>query len=132
MIFRYLLKNKKVLLPVIVLVSLIAGIFFVYSPVIFQEGNPLPQIKGIIQLIFGKSDMVELSGSDNEYLTESGNGREIMDNYLKEGGYEFVEQMGSGYFYKSFDDNIVLVRRQYSRFYAIWTFTENNKKFDSL
>ena len=125
MIFRYLLKNKKVLLPVIALVSLIAVIFLsIYSPIIFQEGDPLPQIKGIIQLTFGKSDMVKLSGSDNKYLTESGGGWEIMDNYLKERGYEFVEQMGSGYFYESFDDNIVLVRRQYSRFYAIWTFSE--------
>lgn len=120
-------------MPVIALVSLIAVIFLsIYSPIIFQEGDPLPQIKGIIQLTFGKSDMVKLSGSDNKYLTESGGGWEIMDNYLKERGYEFVEQMGSGYFYESFDDNIVLVRRQYSRFYAIWTFAENNNNSDSL
>lgn len=118
-------KNKKILLFVFT-AFLIVGVFLsLYSSAIFQEGNPWPQIKGITQLTFGKSDMIKLSGSENNYLTKSKGGWDAVDNFLKNKGYEFTEQMGSGYFYKSSDSNIVLVRRQYSRFYAIWAITEN-------
>lgn len=126
MIFENQSKNKKILLLVFTALLVVGAFLFLYSPVIFQEGNPWPQIKGITQLTFGKSDMVKLSGAENKYLTKSKGGWDIVDIFLKNKGYEFTEQMGSGYFYKSSDGNIVLVRRQYSRFYIIWIITENN------
>ena len=111
---------------------LVVGAFlFLYSPVIFQEGNPWPQIKGIAQLIFGKSDMVKLSGSDNKYLTKNQGGPGIVEAYMKDRGYEYIDQMGSGYFYKSSDKTVILTRHQYSRFYIIWTITENNNGTDN-
>ncbi len=120
-------KNKKNLF-LISSIFLATGIFvFFYSPVIFQEGNPWPQIKGIAQLTLGGSDMAKLSDSDNKYLTKSKEGGDSVDSFLKNKGYEFVEQMGSGYFYKSPDRDIIMTRRQYSRFYVIWTITENSK-----
>lgn len=126
MIFKYLIKNKKILLPILAIVSLIAGIFLsLYSSVIFQEGNPWPQIKGIAQLTFGKSNMVKLSGSDNKYLTRSNGGPGVIGTYMNNKSYEYADQMGSGYFYKSSDKTIILTRRQYSRFYIIWTINEN-------
>jgi len=125
MTFEHLSKNKKFLL-VTALVILLIGIFaFMYAPVIFQEGNPWPQIKGIVQLTFGGSDMVKLSGSDNKYLTKSQGGPMVVDTFMKNSGYEYTDQMGSGYFYKSSDKTVVLTRRQYSRFYTIWTITIN-------
>lgn len=127
MIFKYLIKNKKILLPILAIVSLIAGIFLsLYSSVIFQEGNPWSQIKGITQLTFGKSDIIKLSDSDNRYLTKSQGGPMTIEAFMKDRGYEYTDQMGSGYFYKSSDKTIVLTRRQYSRFYTIWTIAENN------
>ncbi|MDD4476934.1 MAG: hypothetical protein PHY40_02130 [Patescibacteria group bacterium] len=126
MIFEHSSKNKKILL-LISLIILVLGIFaFFYSSVIFQEGNPWPQIKGITQLTFGKSDMVKLSGTDNKYLTKSKGGPTVVETFMKDRGYEYTDQMGSGYFYKSSDKTIVLTRHQYSRFYTIWTIAENN------
>lgn len=126
MIFEHYSKNRKILLFVSAII-LIAGIFFfLYSSVIFQEGNPWPQIKGIIQLTFGKSDIVKLSDSDNRYLTKSQDGHTMIEAFMKDKGYEYTEQMGSGYFYKSSDKTIILARRQYSRFYVIWTIIENS------
>jgi len=125
MIFEHSSKNKKVLL-IISFIILVMGIFiFFYSPVIFQEGNFWPQIKGITQLTFGKSDIVKLSGSNNKYFTKSKGGWDIVDSFLKNKGYEFTEQMGSGYFYKSSDSDVVITRRQYSHFYVIWAITKN-------
>jgi len=120
MIFEHTSKNKKILLLVSAVI-LIVGIFLsLYSSVIFQEGNPWPQIKGIAQLTFGKSDIVKLSGSDNRYLTKSQGGPMTVEVFMKDRGYEYTDQMGSGYFYKSSEKTIVLTRCQYSRFYTIW------------
>ena len=126
MIFEHSSKNKKVLLLISAII-LIAGIFLsLYSSVIFQEGNPWSQIKGITQLTFGKSDIVKLSNFDNKYLTKSKGGPAVVEEFMEDRGYEYMDQMGSGYFYKSSDRTIVLTRRQYSRFYTIWTIAENN------
>ncbi|MFA5109393.1 MAG: hypothetical protein WC458_02530 [Patescibacteria group bacterium] len=131
MIFEHFSKNKKVVLFVSATI-LVLGIFiFLYSPVIFQEGNFWPQIKGITQLTFSKSNIVKLSGTDNRYLTKSQGGPMIVEAFMKDRGYEYTDQMGSGYFYKSSDKTIVLTGRQYSRFYVIWTITENNNDSDN-
>jgi len=117
-------KNKKILLIAPLAVLTIVFLAFVYSPVILQEGNPWPEIKAISQLTFGGSDIVRLSGSDNKYFTKSQGGPQTIDLFMKDGGYEFGDQMGSGYFYKSSSKTVVLTRRQYSRFYAIWTVSD--------
>lgn len=120
---------SKIVYKITILGGLILGIgMFLYLPVIFQEGNPWPQIKGVAELTFGQSGLAKLSGSDNKYLTKNRGGWENINSFLENKGYKFTEQMGSGYFYKSFDKAVVLTRRQYSRFYAIWTFVENNQK----
>ncbi len=118
------MKNKGIIIGIISFAT--GALIFSYLPVVFQEGNPWPQIKGIAQLTFGV-DMVKLSGSDNMYLTKSQSGRQAIDAFMKEKGYEFDEQMGSGFFYKSSDKTIVVTSRQYSRFYAIWTIIEETK-----
>ena len=91
---------KRNILRVIIVCLIVLGIsIFVYSPVIFQEGNPLPQIKGIFQLNFAGKDLVKLSSEENKYLTKSDQGVEIIKTFMKDEGYDFIEQMGSGYFF---------------------------------
>ncbi|HBK35280.1 MAG: hypothetical protein UU08_C0009G0034 [Candidatus Uhrbacteria bacterium GW2011_GWE2_40_58] len=131
MLFEHYSKNKKVLLLVSVTILMLGIFTFFSSPVIFQEGNPWPQIKGISQLTFGGADIVKLSDSDNRYLTRNQNGPMVIEVFMKDRGYEYTDQMGSGYFYKSSDSTIVLTRRQYSRFYVIWTITENSNDADN-
>ena len=124
MTFKDLFKNKAIIIAII---SFALGVLiYNFSSVIFQEGNPCPQINGIAQLTFGKSDIVKLSGPDNKYLTKNRGGWESIDSFLKNEGYEFTEQMGSGYFYRSSSSDIVMTRRQYSRFYVIWKISESN------
>jgi len=131
MIFEHSSKNKKFLL-VTTLVVLVIGVFiFMYSPIIFQEGNPWPEIKGIIQLKFSGADIVQLSGSDNKFMTESKNGM-MIHNFMKTKGYEFTEQMGSGYFFKSpTGQSAVATHKYYSRYYSLWTITENSNGSDN-
>jgi hypothetical protein len=125
MIFEHQSKNKKVLL-IISLAVLLLGVFIIfYTPVIFQEGNPWPQIKGIAQLTFGNKGVVKLDIGENKYITKSNN-PELIKSFMKEKGYDFTEQMGSGYIFKSSTgQSAVATHRYYSRYYSLWTISEN-------
>jgi hypothetical protein len=119
-------KNRKVLFITFLVILTLGFFIFLNYPVIFQEGNPWPQIKAIVQLKFSNADIVKLSDSDNKYMTESKNGM-AMHDFMKDRGYEFVEQMGSGYFFKSpAGQSAVAVHKYYSHYYSLWTITENS------
>ncbi|MCK9626527.1 MAG: hypothetical protein M0R23_08750 [Bacteroidales bacterium] len=131
MIFEHQSKNKKILLIASLAVLVIGFLAFMYSPVIFQEGNPWPEIKGIVQLKFSGKDIVQLSGSDNKFMTESKNGTMIHD-FMKDRGYEFTGQMGSGYFFESATgQKAIATHKYYSRYYSLWTITENQNNNNS-
>ncbi|MFA6486053.1 MAG: hypothetical protein WCT40_01640 [Candidatus Magasanikbacteria bacterium] len=129
MIFKNLFKNKAIIIAIISFA--LGALIYNYSKVVLQEGDPWPEIKAISQLTFGGSDMVKLSGSDNKYLTKSQGGPKTVDAFMKDRGYEYTDQMGSGYFYKSSGKTVVLTRRQYSRFYTIWTMSDSTTKTDN-
>ena len=74
----------------------------------------------------GNKDVVKLDIGENKYITKSDN-PEIIKSFMKEKGYDFTEQMGSGYFFKSpTGQSAVATHRYYSRYYSLWTITENN------
>jgi len=131
MIFEHSSKNKKVLL-VISFAVLLLGVFIIfYTPVIFQEGNPWPQIKGIAQLTFSDKDVVKLDIGENKYITKSDN-PETIKFFMKEKDYDFTEQMGSGYLFKSSTGaSAVATHRYYSRYYSLWTISENKNDSDN-
>jgi len=117
--------NKKSLTILIIVVLIFGAFFFLYSPAIFQEGNPWSQIKGIIQLNFGNTDTIKLSGSDNEYMTKNKNGEDVIKNFMKNKGYEFTERMGAGCLFNSpTGESAVATHRCYCRYYSLWKITE--------
>lgn len=122
-------KKKKILLVVFIAV-LAAGVFLaLYSPVIFQEGNPWPQIKGIIELNFTGKDIVGLSRTENIYMTKSGSGQETLKDFMGSKGYGYKEQMGSGYLFESpTGQSAVATHKYYSRYYSLWNITENKEQ----
>jgi hypothetical protein len=116
--------SKRFLLTIIVILFLTPAIFFFLRSVqvLFQEGSPWPQIKGIIQLNFGGKEIVKLS--KNKYLTR-GDDVDALAGMMKERGYKFVDRMGSGYFFKlSVAKRIIAIHKYYSRFYSLWEITE--------
>lgn len=124
---------KNIFFKIIILGLVIFGIgIFLYSPVIFQEGNPWPQIKGVFQLNFTGKDLVKLSSGENKYITKSNNGVEIIKAFMKDKDYDFTEQMGSGYFFVKDDLNgAVVTHKYYSRFYSLWNITKNIKQIEN-
>lgn len=125
--------SKKILF-IILPIFFIFGLFlFFYSLVIFQESNPWSQTKGIIQLNFTNKDMVKISSEENKYITKSNNGVSVIKSYMEDKGYNFVEQIGSGYFFQSTTgESAIVTHNYYSRFYSLWNVNENNKKIDEL
>lgn len=124
--------SKKILAIIILLILTLGLSLFLYSPVIFQEGNPWPQIKGIVQLNFSGKKMVNLIGED-KFMTKSKKGPEIIKNFMKEKGYEFTDQMGSGYLFKSpTGESALAEHRHYSRYYSLWKITENTQTANDL
>jgi hypothetical protein len=47
---------------------------------------------------FGNKDVVKLDIGDNKYITKSDN-PEAIKSFMKKNGYDFTEQMGSGYLF---------------------------------
>ena len=114
--------DKKLKIIFLAIIGVILLSFFLYSPVIFQEGNPIPLLNGAIRLSVGSQDIVKLDHSEGRYLTKSKNDKDILVKMLEGDGYRFIEQLGSGYVFRSDNFDILTVtRRQYSRFYSIWT-----------
>lgn len=76
--------------------------------------------------MFGHTDMVKLSGSNNKYITNSQNGQEIIKDFMQDKGYEFTEQMGSGYLFRSASgQDVIVTHKYYSRYYSLWSITDN-------
>lgn len=125
------IKRNRILIFSGALIAVFALAFLLYRPVIFQEGNPTPLLKGIIQLNFTRDKIVRLDMDGDKYLTKGKNGQEVLANLLNSQGYEFISQMGSGYFFKDKNDNALLAtHRYYSRFYSLWSLiiTKNVKE----
>lgn len=116
---------KKILLVLITVLLIIFLFLIFYRRVIFQEGSPWPQIRGIVELSLGRSEMVKLSETEKEFLTKSSEGRDMILNYMQKKGYEFIEQMGAGYvFLSSKGEKVVVTHRLYTKCYSIWKINE--------
>jgi len=125
------INKKRIFISLGILIAIFIFAFLLYKSVIFQEGNPMPLLKGIAKLNFTRNEIVKLNMDGDKYLTKGKNGQEVLVNSLNNQGYELISQMGSGYFFKDKNDNALLVtHRYYSRLYSIWSLiiTKNVKK----
>lgn len=105
----------------IIIVVLLTSFFLIYKNTIFQEGNPLPVLSGILKLNFTSENIVPIAENNDKYITKNSNGRDSLVSLMAEKGYEFLDQMGSGYFFKKEGQpNVAIMHRYYSTYYDIW------------
>lgn len=110
--------SKKVIL--IMLLTILTVVVIIIYPILLQEGNPIPVIKGIIRLSFSKSDMVKISDEPQRYITKATKDSTPIIELMDKEGWDFDEQAGSGYIFSK-DDNILIISSvQYTRKYRIW------------
>lgn len=116
-------KNKTIILSIISFA--LGALIYNYSPIIFQEGNPWPQIKGIALLTFGNKNIIKLDTKGNKYITKRDN-IEVIKTFMKDQGYEFKEQLGSGFIFIKLnpETTATAIHKYYSRYYSLWNISE--------
>lgn len=98
-------------------------IFFscmIFGPTLFQEGNPLPILQGIIRLQLVDDNVVQISKNTERYMTKTESGEEAFIVFMKSKGFTFKEQFGAGFVFEKQGDSITVLCRSYSRYFKIW------------
>ena len=120
---------KKIALAVSLIFCLYVGI--IYMPVIVsgalgQEKKPAKHLLAITKLKFTGSDYEKIYETDNDYTvylsdTENDDTYRNIKKALKEKGWSFKEQLGSGHiFEKDGEKDLNIITRQYSSSYFLW------------
>ena len=120
---------KKVTITVIVFVGLI--VTFIYMPIIlsgalWQEKDPLKHLTSIAKLKLTSSNYEKIREVDNNYVvylsdTERDDTFENIQLSLEQNGWQFKEQLGSGFIFEKAGEEMVVTSRQYSSSYYLWT-----------
>ncbi|MFT4416413.1 hypothetical protein ACLM5H_21340 [Fredinandcohnia humi] len=116
---------KKVLIVLLISIVLVIGFVTIrFGSALTQEGNPVPIFSAISKLTFGNTEFVEFSVAENEHRYVSKNNNEsrymVVEDYMKERGWDFYEQMGSGLVFKKADKTTVIETRLFTGRYFLW------------
>lgn len=113
------MKNGTIIKLTLVAAAAILVVYFLSRlPVIFQEGNPWPLVKGIVGL--RSQALVRLDLPNEQYLSRA-NDVEAIESFFAAKDYYFVEQLGAGYIFENNSGQRALaVHRYYSRHYSLW------------
>lgn len=115
--------KRKIISLCIVAAALTAAAvcFAVYWRVIFQRGNPLPYIAGMLKLNSQNTYAGVIDGEDIIYITKRNDYGDLHEFIEASYGVEFVEQMRSGYIFRSEHKKLILTSEIYWKYYTVWT-----------
>lgn len=116
--------KKKIFIFFIII--LLITITLIYKNIIFQDGNPLPIFRGIIKLNSSETYVKTKEHNPVTYLTKTSNKEDLFEYIEKEKKVKFIEQLGSSYIFEGIKKNITMTSRQYTRFYTLWYYSEQN------
>lgn len=117
-----LTKGNRLTKIMTVLTVVLILVFIGVYPVLFQEGNPLPILKGITVLNIKENKVVQISDEPQRYLTKTDKGSSPITDLMEKEGWKFDEQLGAGYFFSKGDSKLIIISTQYTRKYRIWKF----------
>jgi hypothetical protein len=121
------IKSKLITIVISVMATfLMLGIVVgALGNVLFQEGNPLAVASAIVKLEVTNSEYEKISGSNQKYIASfEGNGARELKLYMKEKGWKFKEQFGSGYMFQKDDRTITVGTRKFTKRYYVWLIPE--------
>ena len=113
----------KRMILILLSVSLILGLIIV-SPVLFQEGNPIPILKGIVELSSSDVKIIQISESPQRYLSKTNVGNTPLIELMDKEGWKFFEQLGAAYIFSKVGDRLIITGVQYTGKYRVWTLTD--------
>ncbi|WP_422122319.1 hypothetical protein DHX103_10945 [Planococcus sp. X10-3] len=116
---------KRILMTVLILFIVMLGLLTLrFGPALTQEGNPLPILSSIIGLELSDSDYEQFAEGEtqNRYVSKNtGDSRyAVIEEFMKEQGWNFVEQLGAGLVFENAEETLVIETRQFSEHYVLW------------
>ncbi|XMB66035.1 DUF4652 domain-containing protein [Mycoplasmatota bacterium zrk1] len=110
---------KKTIKMIVIIFSVyLLGIMWQFTPIVFQEGNPIPILSSIIKLESGKDDYIEIT--DNRFITKTSSNDNFFDFIEQEHNVIETTQMGAGYFFSGNNKGIMLETRKFTSSYTLW------------
>ncbi|HHY21022.1 MAG TPA: hypothetical protein GX525_03880 [Bacilli bacterium] len=106
-----------------IIILFVAFALVVNKDMIFQEGNPLPIVKGMLSLD-DKTTYVKIKENPPTYLTKTNQKDDLFAFIEETNEVSFMEQLGSGYFFEGDGKVAILTSRQYSGSYQVWKYSE--------
>ena len=102
--------------------TLLAFLIFIYSPVIFQRGNPIPYLAAAMQINEDRP-YVQVAVNDNAGIYISHRGEcPALFNYIEDTwNATFREQMGGTYFFVTDADTLMVSAEVYWAKFTVWT-----------
>ncbi len=118
-------KNRLVMYPLILGAAalLVLTLFVVNREYIFQEGNPIPIVSGMVEVSIKDRDFSIIRDDPMTYLTPAGDYDGLFSFVEKEYDVSFQDQSEGKYIFAGEGKEIVLEARQYTKYYRVWNLT---------
>jgi hypothetical protein len=117
---------KKVLVVVILFLVLLFGFLVLrFGSALTQEGNTISILTSIMKLELSNNKYEKISDTKNKltYVSDykKNSPYRTAEQFMKEKGWDFKEQIGSGLVFEKSGEVIVIETRQFSRHYFLWS-----------
>lgn len=107
----------------LVSISLFLLLTLSFKGSIFQCGNPIPYVEKIITLNEEKK-FAKVYKDKEIYITKKGDYEDLHKYIQNKYKVSFLEQIGSGFIFKSYDKEVMLTSEIYLKNYEVWNVKE--------
>jgi len=129
---RHKMKEKKknrrnIILAVLISIALVfLVVVSLWSPAIFQRGNPIPYLIAATKISNENPYIqVDVDSVGTIYISKRGDCPALFEYVEDSRNVEFVEQAGSGYIFSNGIDNLVISSEIYWGQYTVWYVPDN-------
>lgn len=112
----------KILLAAIALFCVLCVVTIaMYSPIIFQRGNPIPYLWASTKLDDNTPYVqVEQTDSSCVYITKRGVSDEVLNFFAESTGAELQERYGDTYIFSHGENQVIVESETYWKYYTVW------------
>lgn len=120
------MKKKIIILVCIVSFIGIAFIFMIISANLTGVFNPISSVYNISKVIFDEDELYVVAQKKpwkimfSKSYSDGKSAQDILDEYMRNNGYEMSDRMGSIITYKNEDGNEKRVHFSVNKYYSIW------------
>lgn len=117
------LRRRVVMVSAVVVVMLLLWIVNLWSPIIFQRGNPIPYLAAAMDIDENNYYVkVDVDDTTAIYISlrEGGKCEALFHDVAYSKGFEFVEQAGSGYIFSDGKNRFTISSEIYLGKFIVW------------